>query len=294
MRKAIAFTVIAGALSVITFAQDPQIMAERALLEKAAQAAATLRAAVETRITAGRPYSGEAVNEFVQVLTDGNRITRSSTTKVFRDNEGRTRRETDQSISINDPVAHVSYVLDPGKRTAVKAQIAIAYPSGRAVLADKVMTEEAKAEQARRREVEIRARGGEPVVVEPTPVARGGGMGGRGGPGMVAARREAGETKSESLGQRTIEGVIADGTRTTTVIAAGAIGNAQPITIVSEQWFSEELQVLVLTRHSDPRSGDSTYRLINIVRAEPDRSLFEVPPDYTVKEQGNRLTPALR
>jgi hypothetical protein len=293
-----ALAVMAAALSAITFAQDPQertaqMAAElRAAAETRAQAVATLRSAVETRITPGRPYAAEAVNEFVQMLADGNRISRSSTTKVFRDTEGRTRRETEQSISINDPVAHVSYVLDPVKRTAVKAQIAIAYPSGRGVMADKVTAEQAKVEQARRREVESRARGGAPVaapvVVEPVmPGARGGG-GGRGG------RSGPGEVKSESLGQKMIEGVMADGTRTTTVIAAGAIGNAQPITIVSEQWFSEDLQVLVLTRHSDPRSGESTYRLTGIVRAEPDRSLFEVPPDYTVKEQGNRLFPVLQ
>ena len=46
--------------------------------------------------------------------------------------------------------------------------------------------------------------------------------------------------------------------------------------------------MLVLTRHSDPRTGESGYRLTNIVRAEPDHSLFMVPPDYTVKDTGIR------
>ena len=32
-----------------------------------------------------------------------------------------------------------------------------------------------------------------------------------------------------------------------------------------------------MTHHSDPRSGESTYRLTNIVRAEPDQSLFMLP-----------------
>jgi hypothetical protein len=57
---------------------------------------------------------------------------------------------------------------------------------------------------------------------------------------------------------------------------------------VSEQWYSDDLKVLVLTRHSDPRSGDTTYRLTNIVLAEPERTLFEVPADYTVKESAIR------
>src|SRR5262245_9620971 len=136
MRKAIAMTFMAAGLCVSTFAQDPQTIAARAEIEtRAAQAAATLRA-VETRFVQGRPYSGEAVNEFVQVLADGNRITRSSSTKVFRDTDGRTRRETEQSISISDPVARASYVLDPARRTAVKAATAIAYPSTAPALAD--------------------------------------------------------------------------------------------------------------------------------------------------------------
>ena len=85
------------------------------------------------------------------------------------------------------------------------------------------------------------------------------------------------ETTKEDLGQQTIEGVTATGTRTTTVIPAGAIGNEQPIRIVSEEWTSPELQVLVLTKHSDPRTGETSYRLTGVTRTEPAKSLFEVP-----------------
>ena len=78
--------------------------------------------------------------------------------------------------------------------------------------------------------------------------------------------------------------MIATGTRTTTTIAAGTIGNEQPILVVSEQWFSPDLKVLVMTKHSDPRNGETTYRVMNVVQAEPARSLFEVPADYTLKD----------
>lgn len=88
----------------------------------------------------------------------------------------------------------------------------------------------------------------------------------------------------EDLGQQVIEGVMAVGTRTTTTLPAGAIGNEQPLIIVSEQWFSPELEVLLVTRHSDPRVGETSYRLTNLVRGEPDRALFQVPADYTLKE----------
>ena len=90
------------------------------------------------------------------------------------------------------------------------------------------------------------------------------------------------------LEHKTIEGVAVEGRKTTTVIPAGQIGNEQPITITSEEWRSPELNLLVLTKHSDPRSGESSYRLMNIIRAEPDVSLFMVPADYTVRETGIR------
>jgi hypothetical protein len=88
----------------------------------------------------------------------------------------------------------------------------------------------------------------------------------------------------EQLGKQIIEGVEAEGTRTTVTIPAGDIGNERPIEIVSERWYSPELQLVVMTRHSDPRFGETTYKLTNINRSEPAKTLFEVPSDYTIKE----------
>jgi hypothetical protein len=102
----------------------------------------------------------------------------------------------------------------------------------------------------------------------------------------TAAARSGAETPVvESLGKQFMEGVEADGTRTTFTIPGGQIGNDLPIRIVSERWFSPELKVLVMSRQSDPRFGETTYRLTNIVRGEPSSSLFEVPSDFTVKEE---------
>ena len=92
-----------------------------------------------------------------------------------------------------------------------------------------------------------------------------------------------GDTLEEKLPDRNIEGVLATGVRRTTTIAKGAIGNEQPIKIVSEEWTSPELQILVLTDYTDPRTGRSTYRLLKISRLEPDAALFQVPADYTVQ-----------
>ena len=93
------------------------------------------------------------------------------------------------------------------------------------------------------------------------------------------------ETRTEQLGTQNFEGVDAEGTRTITTIPADAIGNERPIEIVYERWYSKELQMIVYSKHSDPRFGEQTYRLTNINRSEPDPSLFQVPTSYRIVNQ---------
>ncbi|MEP7075741.1 MAG: hypothetical protein ABI878_08010, partial [Acidobacteriota bacterium] len=94
------------------------------------------------------------------------------------------------------------------------------------------------------------------------------------------------ETKKESLGTQNVEGVQAEGTRSTTTIPAGAVGNERPIEIVYERWYSKDLQMIIVSKHNDPRIGEQTYRLTNIVRGEPSSTLFSPPADYKVIESG--------
>jgi hypothetical protein len=256
------------------------------------------RMAVEARITPGKPYSADAITESTQALADGNRILRKSVTRIYRDSEGRTRREqinesgVVESVSIVDPVAHTSFVLQPGTHTGFQQQDVMRLSGERVVEQMKMRgqpqgaSEDVDAAKAARATIESERRREQDVPSLRSAAPPPGGRGGRG-------RGAVGETVREELGTQNVEGVTATGTRTTTTIPAGAIGNLQPIKVVAEQWFSADLQVLVLTKHSDPRSGDTTYRLMNIVRAEPDRSLFTVPPDYTIKGSGIRQ-PALK
>jgi hypothetical protein len=264
-----------------------QMYEMRVDLEKA-QLAGKLRAAVEMKTTVGAPYSGEATTEAVQVLADGNRIVRRSIVRIYRDSEGRVRRENVtadgsrvESVTIVDPVSGSNVMLDPVNRIAFGDPGKVAGrsdESAREVERKKLERAELEAKMEPRaepdkRDIEMAMRG-EPRA--PGPVAL---------PRRPSPERERvnGEASRQDLGQRTFDGVVARGTRTTTVLAAGAIGNEQPIRIVSEEWFAPDLQLLVLTKYSDPRSGDTTYTLSNIVRTEPDHSLFEVPADYSVK-----------
>jgi len=95
---------------------------------------------------------------------------------------------------------------------------------------------------------------------------------------------DSANAQKESLGKQLMEGIQVEGTRSTLTIEAGKIGNDLPIQIVSERWYSPELQVVVMSKHSDPRVGDTVYRLTNINRSEPAHSLFEIPADYKIDQ----------
>jgi len=259
------------------------------LMEKAS--AGGLHVSFESRPVTGAPYSGEAVTESVQVLADGNRIVKKTSVRVYRDGKGRTRKETlgpdgqVASVSISDPAGGKSYVFDPSTNTGHSSGFATFVVSGEphattgtvtggtvAVYSSPEAQKELQAKIVREVELKSHLSTGQTGGAIAGPVT------------VVNLRNEASSpTSKEDLGQQTIDGVTATGTRATTVIAAGAIGNEQPITVVSEEWFSPDLKVLVMTRHVDPRVGETTYRLTGIVRGEPNPSLFELPPGVAVK-----------
>ncbi len=242
------------------------------------------KVALETKPVVNAPYSAEAVNESVQLLPDGNRIVNRNTSRVYRDSAGRMRRETLDAngevvlTSVTDPSTGISYMFDVKNNSVSQSKVSVHYSSD-----EKIATGTATATGQAGAPVTMTftmpdkqqaAAGATSHIVVREGVA-GGVTGGTAGHTVVGVA--LGETTKEDLGQQMIEGVTAKGTRTTTVIPAGTVGNEQPIRIVSEEWFSPDLQVLVLTRHSDPRTGETTYRLANISRNEPAKSLFEAP-----------------
>lgn len=262
------------------------------------------------KLVKGAPYSAQAINESVQTLAGGNRIVRQTTSSIYRDSEGRTRR--DQTISvvggytaagepaqttfINDPVAGVNYILDAKNRSARKIDVSARMAEEKKMVETMKKKREAmkgkEAEAAaiidERRVAEKAAAAGEfkyEVRTErvPVPVMAGRGPGPEGFAMMMGDKKN---TRKEELGTQTVEGVEAEGTRYTTTIPAGEIGNELPIEMVFESWYSPELQVVIMSKHTDPRFGENTYRLTNINRSEPPHSLFEVPADYTIQEAG--------
>jgi TonB family protein len=253
------------------------------------------------KLVKGAPYSAQAVTESTHVLSDGNRIVNKSVATLYRDSEGRTRREQtikaigpmarggqpSQTIFISDPVAGTSYTLDP------KTQVARKLPPMRF-----------KVKSQNSDNVKSEATGATTIYLDKNDnveqVIVGNAQGEKyriavGSEGQEKRKLESGvahgwfdkqnpSAKTESLGKQNINGVEAEGTRTTVTIAPGEIGNERAIEIMSERWFSPELQLIVMTRHSDPRFGENSYQLLDINRSEPARELFEVPSGYRIEE----------
>ena len=247
------------------------------------------------KLVTGAPYSAQATTQSVQTLADGNRITHQSSSTLYRDSQGRTRR--DQTLDaigpfgsatnppnltfITDPVAQVQYVLDNTAKTAQETALLSTPSSDWGAAASG-----ARAGFFARTGTALSSTAQTTGELPPLPPMPPGGeknvmiFRGIGGNPLTGASLPAPTT--EDLGKQTIEGVECSGTRSTVTIAAGAIGNDQPIQIVSERWYSADLQEVVLSTNSDPRVGKTTYRLTNISRNEPALSFFQVPVGYTV------------
>ncbi|HEY8223768.1 MAG TPA: hypothetical protein VIG25_00740 [Pyrinomonadaceae bacterium] len=258
------------------------------------------------KVVKGAPYSAEATTETIQTLADGNRIVNNMSSTLYRDSEGRTRREQTlkaigpfandgepiQTIFISDPVAGVTYALDSSTHTAHKSmplKLEQGFGTSVAPAGPGAPRWEYKGEPKFELKLETK-RMVKPEGPPPAPALAPEQMVVKteGGPGVSYVFKHLAEDVKnqvkESLGTQIIEGVQAEGTRVTVRIPAGEIGNERPIEIVTERWYSPELKMVVMSKHSDPRSGETTYRLTNINRAEPAKSLFEVPAGYTISE----------
>jgi hypothetical protein len=269
-------------------------------------------------IVKNAPYSADAITETTQILADGNRIVHKSMTLLARDSVGRTRQEKKtergRTVYIYDPVENRSFAL----RTAGKIAVPLPRPptppeppapprSGSATPPPVPAAPAVVVQPGRvvvRKVVHADGETGEDVHVEVIRIGRDEGTTtpeGRVGSfpptppipplppltlrGHVLSVPDVPRDKgvTETLGTRDFDGVKAEGKRTTHTIPAGAIGNEKPIAIVSERWFSPELNVVLLSRNVDPRSGETVYRLTNVKRGEPAADLFKIPADYKVR-----------
>jgi hypothetical protein len=207
----------------------------------------------EGNVVTSIPLTAQVVVTHENTLSDGNHISRTEQTTIYRDSQGRVRREMTVDatttatgrmkhsiITINDPVSGNRYMLDPTNKTA--RLMPSRPPHGR---------------------------GGPPKDTD----------------GLAAGAVKSALSKNvqrDQLGTKTIDGYAATGERVTRTIPAGEIGNEKPIEVVTERWFSSDLQLPLLVVHNDPLMGAATTKVTNVNRGEPDASLFQVPSDYKV------------
>ncbi len=203
----------------------------------------------EGKTVTGIPLTAQIVVTHENTLADGNHISRTSQTTLYRDAQGRTRREMTVDagtpatatvkhtiIMINDPVAGKRYMLDPANKTAR----------------------------------ELRAPQHGPGDHPKHPA------------GAAVKEMLSKNVQRDQLGTKAISGYEASGEKVTRTIAAGEIGNEKPIEVVTERWFSADLQLPVLVTHADPLMGTATTKVTSVTRGEPDASLFQVPSDYKI------------
>jgi hypothetical protein len=209
----------------------------------------------ERRRTKDAAFSAEVRVENALPVRDGGTTTRKTTYLIYRDSEGRTRRDltSERTVTsvINDPVASSTYLID--HRSSVVRRLPL-------VTGNEVDSQPSV--------VQAKVRGMAPGFVnldaQRSQV-----------PKLVVSRAQV--TQKEQLGQREIEGIITEGTRYVVTTSMG-------IEITTEEWYSVELQTIVAITVSDPRYGRSEYHLVNIVRGEPSKALFAIPQGYKVKE----------
>jgi hypothetical protein len=207
------------------------------------------------KVVTGAPFSAVAVIENTQTLSNGTTINRKTQISTFRDSQGRVRRET--TLPAMGPLTasgqSKTFILihDPVAGTAF----------------------------------ELKPDKKEAVQLPGHPA-------GKKNPDALQNKFEqhiqqeiaSGTLQKEDLGTQTINGIAAQGTRYTRTIPLGQIGNDKPISIVSERWYSPDLQIVVKSTRNDPRFGSTTYTVTNIQRQEQAGSLFAVPADYTVTQ----------
>lgn len=206
---------------------------------------------ISHKVVQGAPYSAQAVTQFTQTLASGDHIQRTTNGSIARDSQGRTR--TERSFGA---IGALSAGRGAGKTVMIYDPVA-----------SKSYVLESESKTARLMQI---------------PAARAANA-------STHAPRALASAKTEELGTQVVQGVNAEGKRVTRVIPAGQEGNEKEIDIVTETWYSPDLQVVVMSKTSDPRYGDSVYQLTGITRAEPDPALFAVPSDYTIKEVSPRV-----
>jgi hypothetical protein len=274
----------------------------------------------------GKPIVAEITTEHHQSFADGTHISHSTFSSIYRDAQGRIRRESQLSvpglsegiatatfITIVDHQLGFGFILNPQEMVAHRYELNAAGPSyvarlsaqagGSALLSPdaKPSTTASPATSAdgssqnappntAQAVTQNAAQQGAPwrphaFAARNIRAATNSGPAAESAPSMridqpfLAAPNPV---RTENLGEQVLLGFRVHGTRVITTLPAGQIGNDRPIDIISEQWFSPDLELVMRSVHHDPWAGDFTTTVTKVSRGDQPTALFEIPAAYKI------------
>jgi hypothetical protein len=196
-----------------------------------------------------RPFSATEVRRTMQILNDGTRVDHTEKGRFVRDAAGSMRMERYNLVILFDAVSNSVTELDPRSKT-FRRMGSVGLGGSTYISIGSSGSFVMMADSGNRASFSMK---GPPAVKEDLPPAA-------------------------------MNGVSVRGSRITTTIPRGTFGNDREVKAVNERWFSDDLHALIKSSNSDPRFGDTTFELTEIVQGAPDAALFQIPADYTAKK----------
>lgn len=102
-------------------------------------------------------------------------------------------------------------------------------------------------------------------------------------------RAEGARIRTEKLGEKEIDGVLASGVRTTIVLPPDSSGRA-PATRIHEVWTSPEMRLVLRVIDGDP-AGEEVISGLEHISLVADASLFQPPEGYQMQHTSDREAP---
>jgi hypothetical protein len=202
------------------------------------------------------PFSAVGITQTIRQTGDGNRFSRISTTRYYRDSQGRTRIERELPRVRLSADAEQTFLQVIEIRDVVKGELIMLNPQTKTAQTFSGM-------QFRTPETP----GTPPPIFAVFQNTR-------------IAPNDRGWSALVQLGEKSVDGLDAIGTqRAYTVPAGSTLGNEKPVTVTVEQWYSPALG-MILSKRGRSGSAQTDYHLEQIVQGEPDASLFAVPAGY--------------
>lgn len=249
------------------------------------------------------PYTAQFKTTTVKTLADGTTITREFTETRARDSQGRTMSSRNNpnplvatlppfsSFNVHDPVEGTQTTWNTNSKHAQAIKLPqqsqrqgcwatdsgnMKWNYGPSVPRTTAAQINSAAAPAVKGSAPVRSES-EDVGTEVVTTAQ---IGSSASPAAIRQARVRPDV--EDLGTETIQDLETHGTRSTTTIPAGQIGNDKALVTVHEEWIAPNIGVVVRRINDSPQNGKTTMELVSIDLTEPPLTTFQPPDGYEV------------